>query len=80
MSKCNGSDKNLVSLCDTLVLIVGKIVIATRGDGFRFSSKLIEIRGEGSNPELWFENKSGLKWMTRRDNISDIREIGQRGP
>lgn len=68
------TDKN-VSPSDTLAWIVGKIVIATKNNGFRFASRLVEVRGDGTEQELWFQNKNGLRWMTRRSNISDIREI-----
>jgi hypothetical protein len=72
--------KVLASSKDILVSLIGKIVIATRNDGFRFSSKLIEMRDGGPNPEIWFENRSGLRWMVRRDSILDIREISPRRP
>jgi hypothetical protein len=78
---CNGLDKKiLASSDDILVSLIGKITIAVRSDGFRFSSKLIEIRGNGPNPEIWFENRTGLRWMVRRDAICSISELAARGP
>lgn len=78
MDVCIGSDKKILPSGDILVSLIGRIVIAIRSDGFRFSSKLIEIRGEGAKQELWFQNRNGATWMTRRDNISEIREISPR--
>lgn len=71
MNVCTRQDKSISSPCDTLALLVGKIVIATKNGEFRFSSKLIEVRDN----EIWFQNRNGLRWMVRRDAISSISEL-----
>ena len=76
---CDGDNKSL-SQCDTLAQLIGKILIAVRGDnGYRFSARLIELRGEGAEQECWFQTKAGQTWMIRRGNLSDISELRPRG-
>jgi hypothetical protein len=65
------SDKKILSEIDTLIQLVGKIVIAVKSGGFRFSARLIEVRGS----ELWFENRSGQRWMARRDDVAYLAEL-----
>lgn len=74
----NQTDKKVSQ--DTLAQLVGKIIIAVRDDyKFRFSARLIELRGsEGPDQECWFENKSGQKWMVRRSYLSAISELAPR--
>ena len=74
------NDKSL-SQSDTLARLIGKILVAVRRDnGFRFSSRLIELRGEGPEQECWFENRTGQTWMIRRCDLSNISELASRRP
>jgi hypothetical protein len=75
---CNETDKKVSSPCDTLVQLVGKIVVAIRTGDIKFSSRLTELRGDGPEQELWFKNKNGLIWMIRRSDISSISELRPR--
>jgi hypothetical protein len=73
MTVCSDLDKKVTSLeeSDPFESLVKKIVGGVRDDGFRFSGKLREIRGE----ECWFSKKNGISFMVRRSHIIDIREV-----
>jgi hypothetical protein len=71
MTSTISEDKDFsISDCDPISDIIGKIciVITTKN---QFAAKLISIRC----PEIWFENKRGLKWMVYRQNILEVKPI-----
>ena len=74
------SDKKIASQEDALALLIGEIVLAVKDNGTKFASKLIEVRGEGANQELWFSNRNGQVWMIRRSAIKAISKMMPRRP
>jgi len=65
----SGTDKNLLE-SDPLGDLVGEICIVILANG-SFCARLIMIRED----ELWFESKSGQKWMASRKGIFSIRPL-----
>lgn len=56
---------------DPLESLVGKICAGKMRDGRTFVTRLVEIRGD----ELWFETRSGVRIMNRRDNLVRLQEV-----
>lgn len=56
---------------DPLESLVGKICSGKTLDGRTFVTRLVEIRGN----ELWFETRSGVRIMNKRDNLVSLREV-----
>lgn len=71
MDQCNGKDKKVASISDVFALLIGKIIAAFRDDGYGFSAKLIDLRGD----ECWFETRTGIRFMVHRGRITQIREV-----
>ncbi|MGD0953109.1 MAG: hypothetical protein ABR985_12080 [Methanotrichaceae archaeon] len=71
MDKCIRTDKKVASISDVLALLVGKIIAAFRDDGFGFSAKFVDLRGD----ECWFESRTGIRFMVHRNRITEIREV-----
>ena len=58
---------------DPLPSLLKQICIVKTPD-ISFAARMISIQGE----EVWFENKRGQKWMVNRQNILEVKPVGER--
>ncbi len=59
------------TIADPITDFIGSIWIAKLSDR-SFSARLIDVRGEGDQAELWFENKKGLRFMVQRRDVLQL--------
>lgn len=63
-----------VKISDPIADLVKEICIVN-ANNTSFCARLIAIHNEN---ELWFESKSGQKWMVQRHAVSGIRPLHKR--
>ncbi len=56
---------------DPIEALLGEICICF-ANGNSFCARMISIR---DGEELWFESKSGQKWMVKREAVTGIRPL-----
>jgi hypothetical protein len=61
-----------ISEPDPIQVLLREICIVF-ANGTSFCARLIDIRGNGC--ELWFESKSGQRWMVKRKAVTSIRPL-----
>jgi hypothetical protein len=68
----SGTNKNLLE-SDPIGDLIGEICIVILANG-SFCARLIATRED----ELWFESRSGQKWMASRKGILSMRPLHRR--
>jgi len=61
-----------ISEPDPIEVLLREICIVF-ANGTSFCARLIDIRSNGN--ELWFESKSGQRWMVQREVVTGIRPL-----
>lgn len=66
---CMNQTKSM--LVDPILDHVGFICIVKLSEK-SFSARLIDVRGDGDQAELWFENRGGLRFMIQRRDVIQL--------
>lgn len=64
---------NESTVVDPILDYRGLLLVARLFDKRSFSAKLIDVRGNGDQAELWFVARDGRRFMVQRSQVVEIR-------